>query len=166
VSAVIVFSSPPMVEPPPTRLLSPTASVSICASVVERTSLFGCLIFGQTQETQGGDEENNTRRYGHSNSVRHGHGRICKLVLMALKPGEEIGEEVHPSTDRFFRVEKGKGEVRINGEPAKSKNADTLLVPRPPQRRQRRQRAAAALSSKRPPQHRAKQACHRDDQHF
>lgn len=48
-------------------------------------------------------------------------GQNIQLVLMTLKPGEEIGEEVHPSTDQFFRVEEGKGEVRINGEPTKIK---------------------------------------------
>ena len=36
-------------------------------------------------------------------------GKHLQLVLMALKPGEEIGEEVHADTDQFFRVEKGKG---------------------------------------------------------
>lgn len=39
-------------------------------------------------------------------------GKHLQLVLMALKPGEEIGEEVHADRDQFFRVEKGKGEVR------------------------------------------------------
>jgi mannose-6-phosphate isomerase-like protein (cupin superfamily) len=56
-------------------------------------------------------------------------GKNLQLVLMALKPGEEIGEEVHPSTDQFFRIEKGEGEVRINGEPTKIKDGDALLVP-------------------------------------
>jgi mannose-6-phosphate isomerase-like protein (cupin superfamily) len=48
---------------------------------------------------------------------------------MALKPGEEIGEEVHTGTDQFFRIEKGEGEVRINGEPTKIKDGDAVLVP-------------------------------------
>ena len=30
-----------------------------------------------------------------------------QLVLMALKPKEEIGMEVHPDNDQFFRFEKG-----------------------------------------------------------
>jgi mannose-6-phosphate isomerase-like protein (cupin superfamily) len=37
-----------------------------------------------------------------------------QLVLMALKPGEEIGLEVHPDTDQFFRIEEGHGEG-VNG---------------------------------------------------
>jgi mannose-6-phosphate isomerase-like protein (cupin superfamily) len=32
---------------------------------------------------------------------------------MALEPGQDIGEEVHDDVDQFFRVEKGKGEVRM-----------------------------------------------------
>jgi len=38
----------------------------------------------------------------------------CQLVLMALKPKEEIGAEVHQA-DQFFRVEEGSGEVVIAG---------------------------------------------------
>lgn len=42
-------------------------------------------------------------------------GKHLQLVLMALKPGEEIGEEVHDTHDQFFRIEAGKGEVIIDG---------------------------------------------------
>ena len=38
----------------------------------------------------------------------------CQLVLMALKPAEEIGAEVH-TLDQFFRVEEGAGEVVLDG---------------------------------------------------
>ena len=38
----------------------------------------------------------------------------CQLVLMALKPQEEIGAEVH-KLDQFFRVEAGSGEAVIDG---------------------------------------------------
>jgi mannose-6-phosphate isomerase-like protein (cupin superfamily) len=38
----------------------------------------------------------------------------CQLVLMALKPGEEIGAEVH-KLDQFFRVEEGNGEAVVDG---------------------------------------------------
>ena len=38
-----------------------------------------------------------------------------QLVLMALRPGEEIGEETHKDRTQFFRVEKGRGEVWIDG---------------------------------------------------
>ena len=38
----------------------------------------------------------------------------CQLVLMALKPREEIGAEVH-KLDQFFRVEEGSGEAVLDG---------------------------------------------------
>lgn len=38
----------------------------------------------------------------------------CQLVLMALKPKEEIGGEVH-HLDQFFRVEEGAGDAVLNG---------------------------------------------------
>lgn len=34
-------------------------------------------------------------------------GKYSQLVLMCLKPGEEIGNEVHPDVDQFFRIEEG-----------------------------------------------------------
>ncbi|MFN3431409.1 MAG: cupin domain-containing protein, partial [Candidatus Sericytochromatia bacterium] len=42
-------------------------------------------------------------------------GNHLQLVLMALQPGEEIGEEVHDDRDQFFRVEAGNGELVIDG---------------------------------------------------
>lgn len=56
-------------------------------------------------------------------------GRHLQLVLMALKPGEEIGEEVHEDHDQFFRVEKGQGEVWIDGARTKIKADDAVIVP-------------------------------------
>uniref|UniRef100_UPI00261DE221 cupin domain-containing protein n=1 Tax=Phenylobacterium sp. TaxID=1871053 RepID=UPI00261DE221 len=56
-------------------------------------------------------------------------GKHLQLVVMALKPGEEIGEEVHPDHDQFFRLEKGKGEVWIDGERTKIKSDDAIVVP-------------------------------------
>jgi len=38
----------------------------------------------------------------------------CQLVVMALKPKEEIGAEVH-KLDQFFRVEEGTGEAILDG---------------------------------------------------
>jgi mannose-6-phosphate isomerase-like protein (cupin superfamily) len=56
-------------------------------------------------------------------------GKYLQLVLMALKPGEEIGEEVHADHDQFLRVEKGKGEVWIDGERTKIKGDHAIIVP-------------------------------------
>ena len=38
-----------------------------------------------------------------------------QLVLMSLRPGEEIGEEVH-HLDQFIRVEQGEATVVLEGE--------------------------------------------------
>lgn len=56
-------------------------------------------------------------------------GRKLQLVLMTLQPGEEIGEESHAGTDQFFRVEKGKGEVVIDGKATKIKSDMAIIVP-------------------------------------
>ena len=56
-------------------------------------------------------------------------GKHLQLVLMALKAGEEIGAETHVGHDQFFRVEKGRGEVWIDGERTKIKRDDAIIVP-------------------------------------
>ena len=40
--------------------------------------------------------------------------RHSQLVLMSLKPKEEIGEETHFDNDQFFRVESGNGKCVID----------------------------------------------------
>lgn len=56
-------------------------------------------------------------------------GQHLQLVLMTLKPGQEIGEEIHKGNDQFFRIEKGRGEVWIDGKSTKIKRDDAILVP-------------------------------------
>lgn len=56
-------------------------------------------------------------------------GKNMQLVLMALKPGEEIGEEVHLDRDQFFRIEEGEGEVWIDGRETKITSDMAILVP-------------------------------------
>ena len=41
-------------------------------------------------------------------------GKHLQLVLMSLKGGEEIGNEVHPNVDQFFRVEVGEAKFVLN----------------------------------------------------
>ena len=53
----------------------------------------------------------------------------CQLVLMSLKPGEEIGMEVHNGNDQFFRFEKGEGQVIINETEYIVGNGDAVIVP-------------------------------------
>ena len=52
-----------------------------------------------------------------------------QLVLMALKPADEIGEEVHEDRDQFFRVEQGAGEIRIDGAATAVKSGMAMIVP-------------------------------------
>jgi len=52
-----------------------------------------------------------------------------QLVLMALAPSEEIGMEVHPDNDQFFRFESGEGKVIIAGEEHIVKDGDVAIVP-------------------------------------
>ena len=56
-------------------------------------------------------------------------GTHAQLVLMSLKPGEEIGMEVHASVDQFFRFEKGEGKVIQNGEEQIVKDGFAVIVP-------------------------------------
>jgi len=52
-----------------------------------------------------------------------------QLVLMSLKPQEEIGMEVHPENDQFFRFEKGQGKVIIDGNEYEVKDGFAVIVP-------------------------------------
>ena len=51
-----------------------------------------------------------------------------QLVVMALKPKEEIGMEAHNS-DQFFRVEEGTGEAIINGVRTVISKGFAVLIP-------------------------------------
>lgn len=52
-----------------------------------------------------------------------------QLVVMSLKPLEDIGEEVHMDVDQFFRVESGTGKVIIDGEESELKDDFVVIVP-------------------------------------
>jgi mannose-6-phosphate isomerase-like protein (cupin superfamily) len=52
-----------------------------------------------------------------------------QLVLMSLLPSEEIGMEVHPDNDQFFRFEKGQGKVIIDGNEYEVADGDAVVVP-------------------------------------
>ena len=56
-------------------------------------------------------------------------GKHSQLVLMSLKPREEIGMEVHTDNDQFFRFESGKGQVIIDGTVYDVKDGDAVIVP-------------------------------------
>lgn len=54
--------------------------------------------------------------------------KSCQLVVMALKPNEEIGAEVH-TLDQFFRVEEGSGEAILDGVRTAIRAGFAVLVP-------------------------------------
>ena len=56
-------------------------------------------------------------------------GKHSQLVLMSLKPKEEIGMETHPDNDQFFRFEKGEGKVIINETEYTVGDGDAVIVP-------------------------------------
>jgi mannose-6-phosphate isomerase-like protein (cupin superfamily) len=56
-------------------------------------------------------------------------GKHCQLVLMCLKPKEEIGMEVHAENDQFFRFERGHGKCIIDGHEYELKDGSAIIVP-------------------------------------
>jgi mannose-6-phosphate isomerase-like protein (cupin superfamily) len=57
-------------------------------------------------------------------------GAHAQLVVMCLQPGEEIGNEVHPNVDQFFRLESGRAKFVLNNtELHLVKNAEAVIVP-------------------------------------
>lgn len=53
----------------------------------------------------------------------------CQLVLMSLKPLEDIGMETHRGVDQFIRIEKGHGVVILNGKKMEIKDGSAIVIP-------------------------------------
>ena len=56
-------------------------------------------------------------------------GKHMQLVVMCLKPGEDIGEEVHDNVDQFFRIEEGEAKVIIDSKEDIVKEDMVAIVP-------------------------------------
>ena len=57
-------------------------------------------------------------------------GKHSQLVLMCLQVGEEIGDEVHPNVDQFFRIEQGEARFVLNeNEEHLVREGDAVVVP-------------------------------------
>jgi mannose-6-phosphate isomerase-like protein (cupin superfamily) len=57
-------------------------------------------------------------------------GKHLQLVVMCLQGGEEIGNEVHPDVDQFFRIEEGEAKfVLNNSEEHVVRDGDAVVVP-------------------------------------
>lgn len=78
------------------------------------------------------DVENIEKKSVDNNYFRHVlyTSKNMQLVVMSLKPGEDIGEEVHKDTDQFFRVEEGNGRAVLDGKAYSIKSGTSVLVPK------------------------------------
>lgn len=56
-------------------------------------------------------------------------GKNSQLVLMSLKPGEDIGLEIHADNDQFFRFEQGEGKCLIDGNEYLVEDGSAIVVP-------------------------------------
>jgi mannose-6-phosphate isomerase-like protein (cupin superfamily) len=56
-------------------------------------------------------------------------GKHSQLVLMSLKPHEEIGMEIHKDNDQFFRFESGEGKCVIDGTFYDLSDGSVIVVP-------------------------------------
>ena len=56
-------------------------------------------------------------------------GTHSQLVLMSLKPREEIGLEIHNENDQFFRFESGKGKCFIDGNEYDVEDGIAVVIP-------------------------------------
>ncbi len=73
------------------------------------------------------DIENDTINNSNFRKVLY-TGEHSQLVLMSIKVGEDIGDEVH-DVDQFFRVDEGTGKVIINGHETEIKDGFAIVVP-------------------------------------
>ncbi len=56
-------------------------------------------------------------------------GKHSQLVVMTLKPGEDIGMEVHDHVDQFIRIEEGKGKAILNGQEFEVEDDFAFIIP-------------------------------------
>jgi mannose-6-phosphate isomerase-like protein (cupin superfamily) len=56
-------------------------------------------------------------------------GPHAQLVVMALRPGEEIGMETHDDVDQFIRVEAGEGVAILDGEEHPLRDGSAVVIP-------------------------------------
>ena len=100
-------------------------------------------------------------------------GKNSQLVLMSLKPGEDIGMETHPDVDQFFRIEQGSGVAVINGKKHRIKNGSAIVIPQGAKHNIIADKEGLKIYSiYSPPHHRfdvvhpTKEDAEKDDEHF
>lgn len=67
------------------------------------------------------EENNNFRKVLYT-------AKNSQLVVMSLKPGEDIGEEIH-NLDQFIRVEMGQGKAVLNGTESLISDGFAVVIP-------------------------------------
>jgi mannose-6-phosphate isomerase-like protein (cupin superfamily) len=75
-----------------------------------------------------GNIENLTERNAYFRKVLF-TGKHMQLVVMSLKPKEEIGVEVHHDVDQFFRVEEGTARFVLGRNTHRVKEGGAVVVP-------------------------------------
>ena len=75
-----------------------------------------------------GNIEKDTTANNHFRKVLY-TGKHCQLVLMSLRPKEEIGLETHSDNDQFFRFEQGEGKCFIDGHEYTAGDGVAVIVP-------------------------------------
>lgn len=75
------------------------------------------------------DIEKETIENDNFRKVLYTSPNLMQLVLMTLKPGEDIGSEIHPETDQFIRVESGEGVAYIGIQKYKLKDGFSIVIP-------------------------------------
>lgn len=66
-------------------------------------------------------ENNNFRRVLYT-------AKNSQLVIMSIKPKEDIGEEIH-ELDQFIRIEEGEGKAVLNGIETNIKDDYAVVIP-------------------------------------
>lgn len=56
-------------------------------------------------------------------------GPLSQLVVMSLKPGEDIGLETHDGVDQFIRVEAGQGKAILGGKENALADGSAVVIP-------------------------------------
>ncbi len=56
-------------------------------------------------------------------------GQHCQLVVMTLRPTQDIGMEVHDTVDQFIRIENGIGKAILNGEENEISDDFAVIIP-------------------------------------
>ncbi len=56
-------------------------------------------------------------------------GEHLQITVMSLLPGEDIGAEVHPTTDQFLRIEQGSGKAIIDGQEYQVSDDFAITIP-------------------------------------